>query len=153
MAKSKFNKEKIITGLCIWLSEGKTLRSFCREDGTPAYTNIYQWMNDSEAFASRIAHARSIGYDSIAEECFEIADNTKMGTKVKESEDGIEVMKLIKKLRPELPVILLTGHMSPESSRDGIQAGATDYLLKPINLEDLIVKMEDAITANRRGEN
>ncbi len=68
-------------------------------------------------------------------------------------EDGIEVMKLIKKLRPELPVILLTGHMSPESSRDGIQAGATDYLLKPINLEDLIVKMEDAITANRRGEN
>ena len=93
MAKSKFNKEKIITGLCIWLSEGKTLRSFCREDGTPAYTNIYQWMNDSEAFASRIAHARSIGYDSIAEECFEIADNTKMGTKVKESEDGIEVTK------------------------------------------------------------
>ncbi len=68
-------------------------------------------------------------------------------------EDGIEVMKLIKKLRPELPVILLTGHMSPESSREGIQAGATDYLLKPINLEDLIVKMQDAVAANRRSEN
>ncbi len=62
-------------------------------------------------------------------------------------------MKNIKQIRPNLPVILLTGHMSPESSREGIQAGATDYLLKPINLEDLIVKMQDAVAANRRSEN
>jgi DNA-binding NtrC family response regulator len=68
-------------------------------------------------------------------------------------EDGIEVMKLIKQARPKLPVILLTGHLSHESSREGIQAGANDYLLKPINLEDLIVKMQDAVAKNRRSEN
>jgi DNA-binding NtrC family response regulator len=65
-------------------------------------------------------------------------------------EDGIEVMKQIKQARPNLPVILLTGHLSSESSREGIQAGATDYLLKPINLEDLIVKMQQAVASSHR---
>jgi DNA-binding NtrC family response regulator len=67
-------------------------------------------------------------------------------------EDGVEVMKNIKQIRPNLPVILLTGHMSQESSREGLEAGAIDYVLKPINLEDLIVKMQEAIATSRRGE-
>lgn len=68
-------------------------------------------------------------------------------------EDGVEVMKHIKQVRPDLPVILLTGHMSPESNREGLQAGAVDYVLKPIQLEDLIVKMKEAIATNSSGEN
>ena len=67
-------------------------------------------------------------------------------------EDGVEVMKRILQVRPGLPVILLTGHMSPETSQEGYQAGASDYVLKPINLEDLIVKMQEAIAKNRKGE-
>jgi DNA-binding NtrC family response regulator len=67
-------------------------------------------------------------------------------------EDGVEVMKRIKQVRPNLPVILLTGHMSQETSREGLQAGAIDYVLKPINLEDLIVKMQEAIATHRRSE-
>jgi DNA-binding response OmpR family regulator len=67
-------------------------------------------------------------------------------------EDGVEVMKNIKHTHPDLPVILLTGHMSQESSREGLDAGAIDYVLKPINLEDLIVKMQEAIATSRRGE-
>jgi DNA-binding NtrC family response regulator len=67
-------------------------------------------------------------------------------------EDGVEVMKRIMQMRPDLPVILLTGHMSPETSVEGYQAGASDYVLKPINLEDLIVKMQEAIAKRRQGE-
>ncbi len=67
-------------------------------------------------------------------------------------EDGVEVMKQIKQVRPNLPVILLTGHMSPESNREGLQAGATEYVLKPIDLEDLIGKMREAIASRRRSE-
>jgi DNA-binding NtrC family response regulator len=67
-------------------------------------------------------------------------------------EDGVEVMKNIKQIRPNLPVILLTGHMSQESSREGLEAGAIDYVLKPINLEDLIVKMQEAIATSSQGE-
>ncbi len=65
-------------------------------------------------------------------------------------EDGVEVMKRIKEIHPTLPVILLTGHMSPEASEEGFKAGAIDYLIKPINLDDLIVKMNEAISLYRK---
>jgi DNA-binding NtrC family response regulator len=60
-------------------------------------------------------------------------------------EDGVEVMQRIKHIKPDLPVILLTGHMSAEASEEGFRAGAIDYLIKPISLDDLILKMKAAI--------
>jgi len=62
-------------------------------------------------------------------------------------EDGVEVMKQIKQIRPDLPVILLTGHMSKEANEEGLKAGAIDYIIKPIHIDDLIVKLREAVTA------
>ena len=64
-------------------------------------------------------------------------------------EDGVEVMKRIKEIRSTLPVILLTGHMSKEDSDEGMKAGAIDYIIKPIEIEDLIKKMKEAIASRR----
>jgi len=58
--------------------------------------------------------------------------------------DGIETLREIKKLQPLVEVILLTGHASVETSIEGMKLGAFDYLLKPIKLEDLIVKLGEA---------
>ena len=41
-----------------------------------------------------------------------------------EDMDGIEVLKIFKKIAPELPIIMLTGHGSEEAARDGIRFGA-----------------------------
>jgi DNA-binding NtrC family response regulator len=65
-------------------------------------------------------------------------------------EDGVEIMKRIKKIRPDLPVILLTGHMSMEASEEGLKAGAIDYVIKPIHIDDLIEKMKEAISIYQR---
>ncbi|RJO63460.1 MAG: response regulator [Myxococcales bacterium] len=65
-------------------------------------------------------------------------------------EDGVEVMKRIKQIRGNLPVLLLTGHMSEETSARGLQAGAIDYIIKPINIEDLIEKIREAIAVYRK---
>jgi len=59
--------------------------------------------------------------------------------------DGIQTLREIKKVRPETEVILLTGHASLETSMEGMQAGAYDYLLKPIRLEDLLEKLAQAL--------
>jgi hypothetical protein len=67
-------KEKIKEQLVAWISEGNTLKDFCRQDGMPSYRTIYDWQDDDEQFAARIAHARDIGHDSIAEECTTLAD-------------------------------------------------------------------------------
>lgn len=57
--------------------------------------------------------------------------------------DGIEVLRRIKQVRPELPVLLLTGHASVESAMAGVETGAVDYLLKPVPINDLIMRLRD----------
>jgi len=66
-----------------------------------------------------------------------------------EDMDGIEVLKVFKKMVPEMPVIMLTGHGSEQAAREGIQFGAFDYLTKPCELEDLIHKIHEAIDTRR----
>lgn len=61
-----------------------------------------------------------------------------------EDMDGIEVLKIFKKMVPELPVIMLTGHGSEQAAKDGMQYGAFDYLLKPCELDDLLAKIKQA---------
>ena len=57
---------------------------------------------------------------------------------------GIEVLKIMKKMAPELPVIFLTGHGSQEAAMEGISLGAFDYLTKPCELAELIEKIKQA---------
>jgi DNA-binding NtrC family response regulator len=52
--------------------------------------------------------------------------------------DGIEVLKIFKKMDPTMPVIMLTGHGSETAAREGVRFGAFDYLTKPCDLDDLI---------------
>jgi hypothetical protein len=68
------NKEKIKDKIVFWISEGKTLRDFCRLEEMPSFRTIYDWEHEDEDFAARIVRARDIGSDSIAEECLEIID-------------------------------------------------------------------------------
>lgn len=60
--------------ICAWISEGGTLRSFCRQPNTPNFSTVYDWIDKDKEFEQRFARARDIGYDSIAQECFDIAD-------------------------------------------------------------------------------
>ena len=58
--------------------------------------------------------------------------------------DGIEALKLIRERRPELQVILLTGHATVEKCIEAMKSGAMDFVLKPADLEKLQEKIRDA---------
>jgi len=58
---------------------------------------------------------------------------------------GIEVLKRIRVDYPDLPVLLLTGYGSTEEGIKGMQLGAADYLMKPLNIDDLISKIHQAV--------
>lgn len=58
-----------------WISQGKPLREYCRQEGKPAFRTVYDWMVKDESFAARFARARDAGEDVIAQECLEIADD------------------------------------------------------------------------------
>lgn len=84
-------KEDVAEEICARIAEGEPLRQICREDGMPAWRTVYDWINANEDFAARIARARILGFDAIAEECLEIADTPRTGIKTKTGADGIEV--------------------------------------------------------------
>jgi DNA-binding NtrC family response regulator len=62
-----------------------------------------------------------------------------------EGMDGIELLGVFKKMLPQMPVIILTGHGSERAAREGVRQGAFDYLLKPCELDRLLEKIDQAV--------
>ncbi len=58
---------------------------------------------------------------------------------------GLEVLQRIQGRGIETPVILLTGHGSTKDGIEGMRYGAFDYLMKPIDIDELISKMKEAV--------
>jgi two-component system OmpR family response regulator len=58
--------------------------------------------------------------------------------------DGIETLREMKKKKPLVEVIILTGHASVESGIQGMQLGAFDYVMKPVALDELLEKIRQA---------
>jgi DNA-binding NtrC family response regulator len=67
-----------------------------------------------------------------------------------EDMDGIEVLKVFKHMEPAVQVIILTGHGSERAAREGIEEGAFDYLIKPIELDTLVSRLCAAMEAPDR---
>ena len=57
---------------------------------------------------------------------------------------GIEILKDIKKYRPLVEVIMLTGHALLDVAKDGIANGAFDYMVKPADIDELFYILNDA---------
>jgi DNA-binding response OmpR family regulator len=62
-----------------------------------------------------------------------------------EDMDGIELLKILRQMLPQLQVIMLTGHGSERAARDGLAFGAFDYLMKPVDLEVLVTRINTAL--------
>lgn len=57
---------------------------------------------------------------------------------------GLTALRTLKDLKPRLPVILVTGHGSRENAEEGISLGAFRYLMKPVQIEDLVALLREA---------
>jgi DNA-binding NtrC family response regulator len=66
--------------------------------------------------------------------------------------DGIETLREIKSQFPLVEVIMLTGHGTVESAVEGLKSGATDYLTKPTDIDELLSKAEEAYEKRLRLE-
>ena len=115
-------------------------------DDEKAYVDVL-----SNRFAKRNidvtkAYSGSEGIQALRNHDFDVAIlDLKM-----EDMDGIEVLKIFKKMYPQMEVIMLTGHGSEKAAREGIQFGAFDYLTKPCELEELLQKIHEVVKKRRR---
>lgn len=63
--------------------------------------------------------------------------------------DGLDALAEIKERNPGVPTILLTGHGAAASSIEGMKRGAFDYLMKPVDIGELISRIEQAVNRAR----
>lgn len=73
---SKFTVE-LFASICDKISQGITLSEICRGEGMPSRQAVYDWMKDNEDLSLRFARARDVGFDAIAEETLDIADDSR----------------------------------------------------------------------------
>lgn len=58
--------------------------------------------------------------------------------------DGIETLKNLLKINPDIQIIFLTGHATVEQGVESVKLGAMDFLEKPINIDKLLEKVNEA---------
>jgi len=58
--------------------------------------------------------------------------------------DGVQTLREIKKHFPLVEVVMLTAHASMEVAIEGMELGAFDYLMKPVDMDELLYKLQDA---------
>jgi hypothetical protein len=93
MSNRSTYRPEIATEICARLAEGEPLRQICRDLHMPAWRTVYDWIEKDPDFAARIARARELGFDAIAEEALEIANTPVIGVEHEETADGYKVKR------------------------------------------------------------
>lgn len=82
----------IAAEICERLSQGESLRKICDDPHMPVPSAVIAWvMKDVDGFSERYTHARSIGYQLLADELIHIADTPHIGTKSVSKATGLEI--------------------------------------------------------------
>jgi len=63
--------------------------------------------------------------------------------------DGISVLKKLRAVDPDLPVMMLTAHNDTDLIVEAIKAGASDYITKPFEVDDVALRLSRVIEANK----
>ena len=62
---------------------------------------------------------------------------------------GMEVLKRIKKKRPDIPVVMMTAYGSIKQAVDALKSGAMDYVVKPFDIDELKIIVSQAFEQRR----
>lgn len=73
-------RQEIADEICERLSKGEPLEVICRDDHIPPVRTVNHWREAKPEFMADIARAREEGYDAIAVQCLDIADDTEHDT-------------------------------------------------------------------------
>lgn len=64
--------------------------------------------------------------------------------------DGLQLMTEIARSKPEILTIMMTGHGSIDSALEAMKRGASDYITKPLNLDEIILRLKKVLEERQR---
>ena len=98
-------------------------------------------------YISKIAGDGESGISMLANESFDVAILDLMMPGL----SGLDTLRQIKEIDATLPVIMLTGHGSTKDGMEGMRMGAFDFLMKPLDINDLMEKIKLALSKSSKG--
>ena len=116
------------------------LRILLFDDGKIVHQTVAGYLRDSGHVVDRV-HNASNALESIEERGYDVvlADLLMLGV------NGLSLLDKIQKIRPELPVIIITEHENMDVTLRALRLGAADFLTKPIKLLELDAVLEKSI--------
>lgn len=96
-------------------------------------------------YTVRMAPGGEQGLDLLGQDAFDVVllDVTMAGP------DGLKVLGQIRKRHPDVEVVMLTAHVNSDLVISSLAMGAYDYLVKPVNLKELVRTIDGAVTRRR----
>ncbi|MGZ3524626.1 MAG: response regulator, partial [Thermodesulfobacteriota bacterium] len=64
--------------------------------------------------------------------------------------DGLQLITEIVKSKPKILTILLTGHADIDSAVEAMKRGASDYLTKPVDLDEMFARLRKVLEVRKR---
>lgn len=105
------------------------------DDEAPLRDILQRGLSQMGGFSVEVAQNGKEAIEKIESEIFDLVLTDLMMPEM----DGMELLKIIKGTRPEMPLIMMTAHGSIDTAVEAMKIGANDYITKPIDLKDLLL--------------
>ncbi len=115
------------------LQERRKFRILVVDDEKIVRDSIKEWLDD-EGFTVETADSGVEALSRLEQQpCNMMFLDVKMP-----GMDGVEVLKKVKEIDPDLPVVMMTAYATVETAVEAMKVGARDYLMKPFDIEVLV---------------
>jgi DNA-binding NtrC family response regulator len=116
----------------------------------PKMRRLLELQLAEEGFQARIAADAETGLQMLGKETFDV-----VVTDLKlPGMSGLEFLQAVKRVNADLPVVIMTAFGTVESAVDAMKAGASDYVLKPFSLAELVLVIRKELASHQlRQEN
>jgi len=116
------------------------------DDEKPIRDFLYEALTQLGGFSIELAGNGEEALKKIEKENFDLVLTDMKMPKM----DGLQLIAEIAKFKPETLMVLLTGHGSIDSALEAMKRGASDYLTKPINLDELMLRLRKVLEERQR---
>ena len=118
----------------------KSFRILVVDDESIVRNSLDAWLGEEERYTVKMAASGPEALEKLTAEPFHLMllDIKMPGM------DGVETLQKAKTLRPDISVLMMTAYATVETAVGAMKTGATDYLIKPFEPEDLIPKISAA---------
>src|ERR1700728_3997891 len=111
----------------------------------PKMRRLLELQLAEEGFQARIAADAETGLQMLGKESFDVVVT---GLKLP-GMSGVEFLQTVKRVNADLPVVIMTAFGTVESAVDAMKAGASDYVLKPFSLAELVLVIRKELTSHQ----